>query len=205
MAFTGNINNLFRSNLQVYLAPHTATGAVALPPHTSTLYNGNWAVGGLGWVSVGYTKDAVKLTYEEEIFDFVVEESISPVAQAYKSKSATLETTLAEFSLTNLQRALGGTITTLAGTSPAPNLRAVQQLCVSTTDCQKTKYSIGLEGIDCRNPGCLIRLYIPSATITLSGELMFSKREDDYTGIPIKATALDWNGTLLCWQKEVCP
>jgi len=156
------------------------------PPDEDTILAGDaW---GSTWVRMGSTKEPLTCLYEDERADINVEENLAPVFRYKTSESLTLETVLAELDADYLALATEGTVSVDAG---AGALIAYDELPVGNR-AALTMYMFGFEGIAVQSDGALwpVRFIVNRATIKLGGELSFSKREDDYTGMPIVIEAL---------------
>jgi hypothetical protein len=137
---------------------------------------------------MGSTKEPLTCLYEDERADINVEENLAPVFRYKTAEALTLETVLAELDADYLALATEGTVSVDAG---AGALIAYDELPVGNR-AALTMYMFGFEGIAVQSDGALwpVRFIVNRATIKLGGELSFSKREDDYTGMPIVIEAL---------------
>lgn len=155
-------------------------------PDPDTILAGD-AWGGT-WVRMGATKEPLTCLYEDERADINVEENLATVFRYKTSETLTIETVLAELDVDYLALATEGTVSVDAG---AGALIAYDELPVGNQSLL-TMYQFGFEGIQPQSDGALwpVRFIVWRANIKLGGELSFSKREDDYTGVPITIEAL---------------
>ena len=175
-----SVFQILKSNAVLWQAP--VTEAV---PNVSTLAGAVW---GGNWVRMGATQAPLTMLYEDERADLNVEENLAPVLRYKTSESLTIETVLAEFDVDYLALMTEGGVSVDAG---AGALIAYDELPVGNRSALTT-YKFGFEGIQVQSDGALwpIRVFVLRANIKLGGELTFSKREDDYTGVPITIEAL---------------
>jgi len=191
---TPSVANIVKSNALLYIAPV----GTALPAKTLAA-GGSWPS---GWERVGYTKDVLKLAYEAEEADITVEEFLAPVGRYKTSETATIETVLAELMMDYLQLGMDGTVTDVAAGAGVP---ASEEIAVGN-DAKKEQYMIGFEGIayDASDNAQPIRLGLRKCTLKINGELEFSKRSDDYSGIPLQALGLvDTSTGRLIWGHRI--
>jgi hypothetical protein len=117
------------------------------------------AVGGTGWVELGYTEDGLTLTYTAETVDMEVEEETFPLKRVLSKESLEVSANLAESSLVNLSQAMGGGI--LAGSAISLGAGALKE--------------IGLKVVG-SGPGAVARtVYVPYATATGAVGVPFKK------------------------------
>lgn len=191
---TPAVANIIKSNAILYVAPI----GTALP--AKTLAAG--AAWPSGWERVGYTKDVLKLAYEGEEADIEVEEFLAPVARYKVKETATIETVLAEMAMDYLQYGMDGVVTDVAAGAGVP---ASEEIAVGN-DAKKEQYMIGFEGIayDASDNPQPLRLGLKKCTLKINGELEFSKKSDDYTGIPLQALGLaDTTAGRLIWGHRI--
>lgn len=190
------VGNILKSGAVLWYAPEGET----LPDETSIDYNEAW---GGNWARLGFTKEPLVLAYEDETHEVEVEEFLMPVNEWKIGEKARMETMLAELTADYLQLGIDGTVTeTAAGVGQ----KAFEQL-IAGNSAQKTVYTIGFEGVRYSSAGVAlpIRIGFYRCTIRLNGELEFSKRSDDYTGVPvqIKAMADTANSGRAIWFQRV--
>jgi hypothetical protein len=176
-----SVANILKSGAVAWLAP---TGE-AFPDETSIAAGAAWSG---NWARLGYTKEPLKLMYEDEQHDIEVEEVLMAVGRKKIGETASIETVLSELIADYLQMALDGAVTTTAAGS---GQKGYEQL-LAGDDSEKTIYTIGFEGIRYNDSGIALPLRIGfyRCTLRLNGELKFSRRDDDHTGIPLQAQAL---------------
>ena len=130
---------------------------------------------------------------EDERADVNVEEYLSSVHRFKTSEALTIETVLAEIDADYLALMIGGSVST---TAAAGGQKGFDSLPVGN-DALLTSYAFGFEGIhvDINAVELTLRVFVYRATAKIGGELTFSKREDDYTGVPITVEALSDSAT----------
>ena len=175
------ITNILKSGAVAWLAP---TGE-AFPSETSVAAGAAW---GGNWARIGFTKEPLVLNYEDEEHEIEVEEMLMAIGRKKIGEKSNIETVLSEFKADYLQYAVDGAVTTVAA---GASQKGYEQLLIGN-DSEKTVYTIGFEGIAYNSSGIALPLRIGfyRCTIRLNGELKFSKRDDDYTGIPLQAKCL---------------
>ena len=175
-----SVFQILKSNAVLWQAP---VGEAV--PNVSVLAGEVW---GGNWVRMGATQAPLTMLYEDERTDINVEETLAPVLRYKTSEKVVLETVLAEFDVDYLALMTEGTVSVDTG---AGALVAYDELPVGNR-AALTVYHFGFEGIQVQSDGALwpIRVFIARANIKLGGELSFSKREDDYTGVPITIEGL---------------
>ena len=182
---TPNISNLLKSGAIIYRAPWAATPE-ALPDDTTVAEGADWSG---NWERIGATSAPLTFVYEDERSDAEVEEFLGAVDRRRTKEMVKIETVLAEIDATYLQLLVGGTVvTTAAGASQT----GVDSLPVGNV-AKIENCSIGFEGIgyDPTDESALpLRIWIPRATMTLNGELVFSRREESWVGMPIVIEAM---------------
>jgi len=177
-----SVFQILKSNAVLWM---NATIGGAGPDVDTVLAGDAW---GGTWVRVGATKAPLTMLYEDERAEINVEENLAPVFRYKTSEKLVIETVLAEFDVDYIALATGGTVSPDAG---AGATIAYDELPVGNRSLL-TMYQFGFEGIQPQSDAALwpVRVIVPRATIKIGGELSFSKREDDYTGVPITIEAL---------------
>lgn len=173
--------NILKSKAILYIAP----AGEALPDETTIDVDEAW---GGNWARVGFTKTPTVLAIEEEQFGIEVQELLNAIDRVAIKQSARFETTLAEVTGEYLALLLGGTPST---TAAGAGQKGYEQLDV-VSRFLLTKYIVGLEGsrlvAGVAQP---VRFFFPRCTLMVGGELEFSQKTSDYTGLPIQISALD--------------
>lgn len=132
------------------------------------------AVGGAGWVELGYTRDGVTMTYTADTADIEVEEETFPIKRVITKETAEVTCNLAENSLVNLNQALaggvlaGGTITLAAG--------AIKEIALKIVGT-----NLGGGGATTRT------VYLPYATATGAVGQSYKKGEDTIVPVTFQA------------------
>lgn len=177
------VANIVKSGAWLYQAPVGET----IPAITTVGYGVAW---GGNWVRVGYTKEALKCKYEGRETDISVEEHLSPIRRWRIEETATLETVLAELTATYLQLAASEakavtTVAAGAGTAGYERTGLGDEVVLA-------EHAWGFEGLYLSSTGSEfpVRVYIWKGTAVINGELEFSKKSDDYVGIPLQIKAL---------------
>jgi hypothetical protein len=139
---------------------------------------------------VGYTKEPLAFTYEDERVDITVEEVLAPVLQRRISEGVAFETVLAELTADYLKLAAGGQ-GTVSTTAAGAGQKGYEQI------------TFGDEVII--EP---IRIFVYKGVAMLNGALEFSKKSDDYIGVPLQVKALadtDNSNRLWTFQRVTAP
>lgn len=195
------VTNLIKSGAVVWYAP---TGE-AVPDETTVAYGAAW---GGNWARVGYTKAPLTFTYEDTRSDIKVEEVLAAVDQRRIEEAVTFETMLAELTGAYLQLAAGGQ-GTVSSTAAGVGQKAYEEITFGDEPII-TKKAWGFEGMYLDSAGTEqpIRVFIYKGAATLNGALEFSKKSDDYTGIPLQVKAFadtDNSNRLWTFQRVTAP
>ncbi len=193
------VTNILKSGAIAYYAP----SATAFPNENTIGAGVAW---GGAWKKLGFTKEPVKLAYEDEEHQIEVEEFLAAIDRVKIGEKATIETVLSELTADYLQLGVDGTLTT---TAAAPSQVGKEELVIGNAS-KKTKYVIGFEGIryDATGNVLPIRIGFYICTLRLNGELKFSRRDDDHTGVPLQVQALSDSansGRLVWFQRTTAP
>jgi hypothetical protein len=175
------VTNILKSGAVSWIAPE----GTAFPDETTVAAGASW---GASWARVGFTKEPLKLAYEDEEHDIEVEEFLAAVGRKKIGESSMMETVLSELAGDYLKYAMDGALTiTAAGAAQ----KGFEELLVGN-DSEKPVYTVGFEGIRYNATGVAlpIRIGFYRCTLRLNGELEFSKRSDDHTGVPMQMKAL---------------
>ena len=177
------VANVIKSGARLYVAP---TGE-ANPDETSVAYGAAW---GGNWVRVGYTKTPLTMAYESDESDIEVEEELAPIKRRRVKENLTLETVLAELTATYLQLAASDQ-DTVSETAAGVGQKAYEETGLGG-EAILTERKFGFEGLYITSGGDEepIRLFVHKATAKINGNLEFSQKSTDYTGIPIQISAL---------------
>ena len=169
-----NFGNLLKTSAEVWVAPL----GTALPDKTIAA-GASW---GTGWSSLGVTDTPLAFKYTEERFQWKPDQYTAPIDERVTSQSAMFETTIGEFTLTQLGDMLGETV--VAGTD--------ENTLTINTRRLVTKYAIGFEGVqyNASDEAVPVRVFVSRATMKLNGDLSFSGNDDAKTGMPLQVTAL---------------
>jgi len=175
------VTNILKSGAVTWIAPE----GTAFPDETTVNAGAAW---GGAWARVGFTKEPLKLAYEDEEHDIEVEEFLAAVGRKKIGESAMMETVLSELAGDYLKYAMDGALTT---TAAGASQKGYEELLVGN-DSEKTVYTVGFEGIRYNSTGVALPLRIGfyRCTLRLNGELEFSNRSDDHTGVPMQVRAL---------------
>lgn len=171
----------------------------AEPDETSIELGDAW---GGNWEDMGYTTAPISLSRSIEEFELEVEQVTNPVKRIITKEDVMIETTLAEQTASNLSKVLNGTASTVAA---GASQRGYEQV-VSGGDSALNQYAVGFEGIyqDLNNAKFPVRVFLYIVTMSLNGQLQFSKRAA--AGVPVQFKALADTSKavgqqILKWQK----
>ncbi|KKM22680.1 hypothetical protein LCGC14_1622880 [marine sediment metagenome] len=181
-----SIFQIMKSNAVLWYGPVGET----VPDETAVAPGAAW---GGNWARLGATKEPLTFLYEDERADVNVEEYLSSVHRFKTSEALTIETVLAEIDADYMALMIGGSVST---TAAAGGQKGFDSLPVGN-DALLTSYAFGFEGIhvDINAVELTLRVFVYRATAKVGGELTFSKREDDYTGVPITIEGLSDSAT----------
>jgi hypothetical protein len=171
-------------------------------PYEEVPYGANWP----GWKRLGYTDKPLTVNLEREIQKKMVEQAMSKIGSKVTGETLTLETSLAEFTLSNLQLLWPGILTITPASAGVPGTEKLvggNAVCLSTIQW-------GFEGLY-QNEDCSVNLPLRFYCIgeaEMGGQLEFGKATQ--TGIPLKVEgSFDFGGThggtLYEWFKWVAP
>jgi len=177
------VANIIKSGAALYVA-----GVDDAPPSTTEpVYGVAW---GGNWVRVGFTKAPLTLAYTSTEANLTVEEALGTIKRVRTAEALTLETVLAELTAAYLKLA-GGDQRTVTDVPAAANQKAYDMTGLSGVAAIAEK-QWGFEGlfIDSTGVDQPIRFLIHKGTAMINGNLEFSQKTDDYSGIPIQIKAL---------------
>ena len=194
-----SVFQIMKSNAVLWYAPL----GEAFPDETTVAAGELW---GGNWQRLGSTKEPLTCLYEDERSDVNVEEYLMPVHRFKTAESLTIETVLAEIDLDYIALMTEGGVAKVAA---GAGQKAFDSLTVGN-DADLTGRAFGFEGVHLNSSGVALplRVFIYRANAKLGGELSFSKREDDYTGVPITIEALSDSlspGRMFVFQKVTAP
>jgi hypothetical protein len=177
------VANVIKSGARLYVAP---TGE-SNPDETSVAYGAAW---GGNWARVGYTKAPLVMAYTSEEFDVEVEEELGPIKRRRVRETMTLETVLAELTAAYLQIAASDQDS--VSETPAGGAQKAYEETGLGGEAILTEKKWGFEGLFITSGGDEepIRLFVHIGTAMVNGNLEFSQKTTDYTGIPIQIKAL---------------
>jgi len=130
------VTNILKSGAIAWIAP---TGE-AFPDETTVAAGAVW---GGQWARLGFTKEPLKLAYEDEEHEIEVEEFLGAVGRKKIGEKAMIETVLSELMADYLKYGMDGAVTT---TAAGASQKAFSELLVGN-DSEKTVYTIGFEGV----------------------------------------------------------
>jgi hypothetical protein len=196
------VADLLKSKAVVWIAP---TGT-ARPDETTVAYGATWPT---GWVKLGYTKEPLTVLYEFEEHEMMVEQVLGPVKRRKTNEHVTFETVLSEATALNMAYVTGGTTADVTSTAAGAAQKAFEVLTVGN-DPVLQQWALGFEGAHYDSTGTAqpLRIYAEPATININGELTFSQKDDDYTGIPLQVKALAdtaTSGRMFVWERVTAP
>jgi len=174
-----NVTDILVSAARVYYAPFGA----ALPAD-SVGVNVPW---GTTWVEVGYTTAPCTLTYKYTDMDVSIQQELATVKRVKTAEELTLETTLGEFSLSNLNIGIGGQYSRYVAAS---GQMGKEELLAGGYPVL-TERAWGFEGFYVDETGIPypLRVFIWKATSILNGNLEFGKEKHSDIGLQVKALA----------------
>ena len=150
-------------------------------PDENLAYGADWS----GWTSVGWTSAALTLELSVDKSPKTVEQVPGSIGKIITSRELTLETTMAELTLTNLSKSWGGDVVTVAQGAGQPgyeSLEITDNFCVSLMQW-------GFEGrfidADCTTP--LPIRFVCVGDAESGGALEFAR--ETQTGIPLRIEA----------------
>jgi hypothetical protein len=154
---------LFWAPLGTSVPTHTVTGSV---------FSDTWPA---AWLPLGATVEGSTFSYETTVEPMTVAEIFDPVKYATTGRTGSLAFALAQWSLTNLKRALnGGTITTTGTGATAMNTYTLP------TPGQEVRAMLGWESSD-----STVRLIVKQALSSGTVESAFQKAPD-FAQIPFE-------------------
>lgn len=173
------VSDILGGPVRIFHAPLSTTY-----PDESQVVGASWPA---GWISVGFTKESLKLIYEFETEDWMIQESLGPVNRRKTSHSCRFETVLSEHTAASIQLAFGGELTT---TPAGIGQEGFEQLDMGDVAVLDTRIW-GFEGsyVDEAGDTFPVILIVHKATAQAGGELEYG-RESGYTGIPLQIAAL---------------
>ena len=177
------VANIIKSGAKLYRGPV----GESIPDETSVGYGAAW---GGNWETFGYTKEALTAAYESEEADINTEEELAPVKRVRIGENLTLETVLGELTAAYLQVAAANQ-DSVSKTVAGGAQKAYEETGLGG-EVTLTEYQWGFEGLFITSGGDdePIRLFVNKGTALLNGALEFSRKSDDYVGVPIQIKAL---------------
>jgi hypothetical protein len=146
-------------------------------------YGASW---GGPWTSVGFTIEALQLSYRFEVASVMVEQANSPVKTRRRSEQATFRTVMAEHNSENLALALAATATV---TSPGVGQPGKEEVTVGGNTNLPLKMW-GAEGLYETDEGNQfpVRLFVWRAHAAEGGDLAYAR--ENPTGISLNINVL---------------
>ena len=151
-------------------------------PADTVAAGGAWPT---GWTALGYTSVPLSVEIKREAAEADIQESLTPIQRGFKKESLIIETTLAEFTGSQLALALSGTMSqTPAGAGQPAKDELLFGDVTSVTERQW-----GFEGAYVSAAGNThpIRFYIWKGVAESGCKLEFGK--SDPSGTPLRITA----------------
>jgi len=192
------VGDLLKTDAEVYIA---ATGT-AIPDETSINAGASW---GASWTNLGLTNGPLAFKHEKSYFDHQVEQYPGAVARKVTGEICEFEVLLGEVTANNLARALGRNTTDVTTTAAGASQKGYEEFTGGGV-FDLDNWMIGFEGKRVLSDGSTqpVRLFIDKCTLHLNGQLTFSARNDDATGIPLMVKALadtSNSGRFYRWQR----
>lgn len=177
------VAQLIKSGAVLYQGPVGETP----PAITTVAYGTAW---GGNWIRLGYTKSPLTVAYESTEVDLEVEEVLAALNRLRIGEKMTLETTLAELTAEYIQAAASEALGITTVAAGAGTMGYEQTGLGGEVDL--AQHAWGIEGryVDSSNNVLPIRMIVWKGTGRLNGNLEFSWKTADYTGIPIQIQAL---------------
>jgi len=177
------VGDILKTKAVVWIAPK----GESLPDESSVAAGAEW---GGNWVKLGYTKESLKLKHSFSQHVVNVEQVLGAVKRFKTDEALMFETVLSEVTALNLAYVTGGKSTDVATTPAAAGQVGYEELNVGD-DPTLEEWEVGFEGERVGATGGTLPLRIfCQGNIILNGDLEFSKKNDDHTGIPIQIAAL---------------
>ncbi len=150
-------------------------------PADTVAAGGTWT----NWTEVGWTGGAVEVTYEYEMVERGVEQSLGKLRRFKSSHSLKIKAMLAEFYLDGVQLGTGGTVSDTAAGVSQPGKESLAVGDVYTVD----ERAWGFEGSYVDEDGATfpVRLFVWKATAMLSEAIKFGKEEETLINLEIDA------------------
>lgn len=173
------VSDLFAGPVAVYYSNYATT----LPADTLAV-GGAWPA---GWTRWGFTKDPLKVAYNFDQLDYMIQEALAAVHRIRSKEELLIECVLAELTPQAMHLAMDGQVTT---TAPGAGQPGKDEFTVGG-DVKLTVRQWGFEGdyIDEDAANFPIRAFVWRATAVTGGQLTFGKTET--LGLPIKISALE--------------
>jgi len=196
---TPSVTNLVKTGAVLWEAPV----GESKPDATTVDFGDSW---GGNWERAGYTKAPFTAAYESEEADITVEEVLAAVKRFRIGESLVCETVLAELTAEYLQLAASNQ-DTVSEVAAGASQDGYEETGLGG-EVVLTERAWGVEGMFIESDGTEqpIRIFIHKGTAVLNGALEFSKKGDDYPGIPIQIKALadtsqSRGQELMLWQR----
>jgi hypothetical protein len=196
-----NVGNILKTGAVLWLAP----AGEALPSGDDIAAGAAW---GGNWARVGFTKAPVAVKYEDEEHEIEVEEFLAAVDRVRIKESILIETVLAEVTGDYLKLGAGGVVTSVTATASVTG----KDILEAGNDNVKPKFVVGFEGtyVNAAGVSLPVRFFVHRATIKLNGELTFSKKNGEYSGVPVQIAGLgnttgSPSGRLFKFEKITAP
>jgi len=169
------VSDLIVSPAKVYF------GAVgATPPLTTVTYGTAWAA---AWTRIAETAAPVTISYEYDVIDYDIQESLGPVNRKKTAERLKVETTLAAIDLDQLALSWQGAVTNVAQAAGVAGYEQIPGGDIVTLQ----QYAWGFEGQTAG--GFPIRFFIWIATAIAGAPLVFGKAVQ--TGIPLQLQGIN--------------
>jgi len=196
------IGNLLKSKATMWIAAY----GEAQPDETDIDAGEAW---GGNWTKVGWTKAPLAFRYTADTSDLHIEQALGAVARRKIGESAEFETVLAEATALSIAYAAGMASGDVTETAAGASQKAYEEIEIGN-EVILDDYAVGFEGITYDSSGAEqpVRVFFTKANVVINGELAFSQKDDDYTGVPVQVRALADSGNsfkMLKWQRITAP
>lgn len=173
------VADILISPATIYYAPV----GEAIPDETSIAYGDAW---GGNWTNIGYTLQPLTMSYARTLFELEVEQVNGAVKRRVNKEVINLETVMAEATPTNMQLAIGGSVTTTAAGASQVAFQDLDAGGAVSID----ERTWGIEGFyeDAAGAKFPVRVFVWKANSILNGNFQFAKNAG--SGVPIQIQAL---------------
>jgi hypothetical protein len=155
-------------------------------PSDSTVAANDFASWPSGWKHLGYTDTGPNFNYGYENFEVKAQQSTAPLKRRKTTETLTITAGLLQFQASIIALVTGGTTTHTAAGVGQKEVDRIQ----GGGDVTLNEYMFAIEStrLDDSNNEQPVRMFLPRATITQSGDTSFAR--DSATVLPVQIEAL---------------